>query len=78
MEIPDRTIRLSRRIRGLGIDHLGPEIESALLGRIVNLDQRGCSPRLLEGFGHDDGDCLMVVLYLVATEQFGGVELAFL
>ncbi|MNV59283.1 hypothetical protein D3C71_1516970 [compost metagenome] len=78
LEITSRTVRFRGRIRCLGIGHLSLEVEGTLFRRVIDPDQSCCRTRLLEGFGHDDGDGLMIMLYLAATEQFGGVELAFL
>ena len=58
-----------------GLQRLG-QVEPALGAIVVDADQRGRGAGLLEGFGHDDRDGLVVVVDLGPAEQLGGVAVA--
>ena len=76
-EIARRAVGILFARRLFGGRHLSFQIESAFRSFIDDMDEACCSACLLESFGDDDGDSLMIMINLRATQQCGGVHLAF-
>ena len=50
------------------------QVEAALVACIVRPDQRGGGARLLEAFGHNEGDRLMIMGNVRPAEEMGDVH----
>ena len=57
-----------------GVRRLGGEVELARLGLVVDADQVGRGPGLLEGLRDHHGDRLVVMLNDRSAEQVGGIH----
>src|SRR5258708_1988870 len=79
IEVAERAFGRRSERAALGRDGrflCGAEVEGALCWQIVHLHQRSRRARLIEGFGHDKRDRLVIVIHVRPGKRPVDIELA--